>query len=62
MDHRESILGAILFMLYTTPLDDIYRKHNLNYYMYADDIQWYTAFKPSTAALMNTIWITCMYA
>ena len=44
-----SILGPILFMLYTTPLGKICNKHAVTYHLYADDQQLYLAFKPSNA-------------
>ncbi len=34
-----SVLGPILFTLYTSPLDDIIRHHQLGYHMYADDAE-----------------------
>ena len=42
-----SILGPILFTLYTTPLGKICTKHGVTYHLYADDQQLYLAFKPS---------------
>ena len=44
-----SVLGPILFTLYTTPLGAIARKYQLNFHLYADDKQLYMAFKPNNA-------------
>ena len=42
-----SVLGPILFTLYTTPLGNIARASGLKYHLYADDKQLYIAFKPT---------------
>ena len=34
-----SILGPILFVLYTTPLSDITPNHSVNHQIFADDTQ-----------------------
>ena len=42
-----SVLGPILFTLYTSELADIIKPSGINFHMYADDIQLYSSFETS---------------
>jgi len=43
-----SVLGPILYLLYTSPLSDIVKKFNLSYHFYADYSQIYLSSQPTT--------------
>ena len=34
-----SVLGPLLYLLYTSPVADIIRRHNLNFHFFAEDSQ-----------------------
>ena len=52
---KGSVLGPLLFTIYYLGLDDIFKRHQLQYHMYANDTQLYVEFPrdqqvPLTAA------------
>ena len=41
---QESLLGPLLYILYTKGIEKIVLRHNLKVHMYADDVQIYGSF------------------
>ena len=49
-----SVLGPLLFILYTTPLSSLVSGHAIPHHLYADDSQLYVSFSSSgSAAALN---------
>ena len=51
---QRSVLGPLLYLLYTSPLGDIVRRHRLSFYLYADDSQIYITFRPLINGSLET--------
>ena len=55
-----SVLGPLLFLIYTLPLGVIIKRYNLMLQIYADDTQIYLAIKPSNANISTERMEMCL--
>ena len=55
-----SVLGPILYLLYTAPLVEIIRSHGLDYHFQANDIQLYISFKDCDVYVARLCVETCV--
>ena len=44
---QDTVLGPILFTIYTVPIGNICRRHQVEFHLYAEDTQIYLSFRPS---------------
>ena len=47
------VLGPLLYLLYTSPLGDIVRKHGMMFHFYADDAEIHFSFDSNTPDLVT---------
>ena len=50
-----SVLGPIIYLLYTSPLGEIIRGHGLDFHFYADDSQLYLAFESTEEGKLGAL-------
>ena len=48
-----TVLGPVLFIIYTSPLGDLCRFHGQNYQLFTDDQRIYMSFKPGTTRVQS---------
>ena len=53
-----SVLGPLLFTVYTLPLGDLVRRHGLDFHLFADDSQLYMVFRPLPTETLGALQIT----
>ena len=55
-----SVLGPLLFLVYTSGLDEVIRRHDLKNHAYADDAQIYGSCKPGDSDALRVTMLECI--
>ena len=55
-----SVLGPLLYLLYTAPISDVIASRQLNYHLYPDDTQLHLAFKTDDVNLAIDRVVSCV--
>ena len=55
-----SVLGSILYSMYTAPIADVIKRHGMGFHFYADDTQIYMSFNPSDALQSKSLIEECI--
>ena len=58
---RGTVLGPLLFTLYTTPLSSVNRTHNLDHHLYANETQIYLSFATAESNCFLSQLRECLY-
>ena len=53
--HQGSVPGPVMFNVYTTPIADICKKHQVLYHRFADDIQLYAIYNPAVSDELENV-------
>ena len=55
-----TVLGPLLYVLYTAPLSNVIASHQVNFHQYADDLQLYMCVPPAEASIATDRLEACL--